>query len=95
MTPDLSTPPSTDPALILRYRDRQYAAELLAAAVAHIPLEALTDGTKKSVKTFSHIDGTDVHVDLQLRCKVQHLRHLGRSTVTQAVDLRDDGCNHF
>jgi SAM-dependent methyltransferase len=37
-TPDLRTPPSTDPALILRYRDRQYAAELLAAAIVHLDL---------------------------------------------------------
>ncbi|MFT4588944.1 MAG: putative O-methyltransferase YrrM [Candidatus Binatia bacterium] len=36
MTRDLKTPPTTDPAQILRYRDRQYAAELLATAIAHL-----------------------------------------------------------
>lgn len=30
-----SSPPSTDPAQLLRYRDRQYAAEFLAAAINH------------------------------------------------------------
>ena len=30
--------PSTDPAQILRYRDRQYAAELLATAIVHLDL---------------------------------------------------------
>lgn len=29
----LNQPPSTDPSLILRYRDRQYAADLIAAAI--------------------------------------------------------------
>ncbi|MCZ6672861.1 MAG: methyltransferase [Verrucomicrobia bacterium] len=32
----LSKPPQTDPAQILRYRDRQYAAELLAVAIVHL-----------------------------------------------------------
>lgn len=36
MNNDLKTLPTTDPAQILRYRDRQYAAELLAAAIAHV-----------------------------------------------------------
>lgn len=36
MNPVLRTPPTTDPALALRYRDRQYAAELVAAAVLHL-----------------------------------------------------------
>lgn len=36
MSNNLKTPPSTDPAQILRYRDRQYAAELIAAAIAHV-----------------------------------------------------------
>jgi hypothetical protein len=31
----LASLPATDPALLLRYRDRQYAAELLAAALLH------------------------------------------------------------
>ena len=35
MNDALATPPTTDPAQILRYRDRQYAAEFLAAALAH------------------------------------------------------------
>ena len=35
MNDALATPPTTDPAQILRYRDRQYAAEFLAAAIAH------------------------------------------------------------
>lgn len=35
--PDLlSTPPSSDPARLLHYRDRQYAAEWLAAALLHL-----------------------------------------------------------
>ncbi len=40
--PDMSAlpshPPVSDPAIILRYRDRQYAAELLAAALLHLDL---------------------------------------------------------
>lgn len=35
MNAALRTPPTTDPAQILRYRDRQYAAGLLATAIAH------------------------------------------------------------
>ena len=38
MNSDLTQPPSTDPAQLLRYRDRQYAAELLAAAIVHLDL---------------------------------------------------------
>lgn len=38
MNPLLLTPPSTDPFQILRYRDRQYAAELIAAALLHLDL---------------------------------------------------------
>lgn len=34
----LRTPPSTDPALLLRFRDRQYSAEALAAALLHLDL---------------------------------------------------------
>jgi 2-polyprenyl-3-methyl-5-hydroxy-6-metoxy-1,4-benzoquinol methylase len=34
----LTQQPATDPAQILRYRDRQYAAELLAAAIVHLDL---------------------------------------------------------
>ena len=34
MNENLSLPPTTNPAQILRYRDRQYAAEFLAAAIA-------------------------------------------------------------
>ena len=34
----LTQQPATDPAQILRYRDRQYAAELLAAAIVHLNL---------------------------------------------------------
>lgn len=33
-----SAPPATDPAQILRYRDRQYAAELIATALLHFDL---------------------------------------------------------
>ncbi len=36
MNSDLTTLPTTDPARILQYRDRQYAAELLAAAISHL-----------------------------------------------------------
>lgn len=36
MSHALATPPETDPAQILRYRDRQYAAELLAVAIRHL-----------------------------------------------------------
>ncbi|MBG89021.1 MAG: methyltransferase [Verrucomicrobiales bacterium] len=35
MSANLRNAPVTDPAQILRYRDRQYAAELLAAAIVH------------------------------------------------------------
>jgi SAM-dependent methyltransferase len=35
MNVDLTTLPVTDPAAILRYRDRQYAAELIATALLH------------------------------------------------------------
>ena len=38
MNPILAQQPATDPAQILRYRDRQYAAELLAAAIVHLDL---------------------------------------------------------
>ncbi len=38
MNPFLAQQPATDPAQILRYRDRQYAAELLAAAIVHLNL---------------------------------------------------------
>lgn len=38
MNPSLLTPPSTDPFQILRYRDRQYAAELIAVALLHLDL---------------------------------------------------------
>ncbi|MBL68517.1 MAG: methyltransferase [Verrucomicrobiales bacterium] len=38
MSAFLAQLPSTDPAQILRYRDRQYAAELLAAAIVHLDL---------------------------------------------------------
>ncbi|MDA1273468.1 MAG: methyltransferase [Verrucomicrobia bacterium] len=34
--PVSSSPPTTDPASILRYRDGQYASELLAAAIVHL-----------------------------------------------------------
>lgn len=35
MNPALTRLPSTDPALLLRFRDRQYSAELIAAALLH------------------------------------------------------------
>lgn len=35
MNPALTTLPSTDPALLLRFRDRQYSAELIATALLH------------------------------------------------------------
>jgi len=38
MNPALTLQPSTDPAQLLRYRDRQYAAELLTAAIVHLDL---------------------------------------------------------
>ena len=38
MNPDLTQQPTTDPAQLLRYRDRQYAAELMAAAIVHLDL---------------------------------------------------------
>jgi len=38
MNDDLTKMPGTDPAQLLRYRDRQYAAELLAAAIIHLDL---------------------------------------------------------
>ena len=38
MNPDLTRLPETDPAQILRYRDRQYAAELIAVAIRHLDL---------------------------------------------------------
>ena len=38
MNPILTQQPATDPAQILRYRDRQYAAELLAATIIHLDL---------------------------------------------------------
>ena len=38
MNANLTQLPLTDPAQILRYRDRQYAAELLAAAIVHLDL---------------------------------------------------------
>ena len=38
MNPDLTQQPTADPAQLLRYRDRQYAAELMAAAIVHLDL---------------------------------------------------------
>jgi hypothetical protein len=38
MNPSLTTLPSADPALLLRFRDRQYSAELLATALLHFDL---------------------------------------------------------
>jgi hypothetical protein len=38
MAIDLHQLPETDPAMILRYRDRQFAAELLAVAILHLDL---------------------------------------------------------
>ncbi len=38
MNPILTQLPTTDPAGILRYRDRQYAAELLASAIGQLDL---------------------------------------------------------
>jgi predicted O-methyltransferase YrrM len=38
MNPVLRTPPRSDPSRLLHYRDRQYAAELLAAAILHFDL---------------------------------------------------------
>ena len=38
MNPILTKPATTDPAQILRYRDRHYAMELLAAAIGHLDL---------------------------------------------------------
>ena len=38
MNPILTQQPTTDPAQILRYRDRQYAAELLASAIGQLDL---------------------------------------------------------
>ena len=38
VNPILTQQPTTDPAGILRYRDRQYAAELLAAAIGQLDM---------------------------------------------------------
>lgn len=38
MNPTLATPAVTDPALLLRFRDRQYSAEALATALIHLDL---------------------------------------------------------
>jgi len=48
MNPDLLKLPSTDPELILRYRDRQYAAELLAVAILHLDLFTLLNENPES-----------------------------------------------
>jgi len=40
---ELTSPPTTDPALILRYRDRQYAADLIAAAILEFDLFTYLD----------------------------------------------------
>jgi hypothetical protein len=44
MSPSLKTASTTDPAPILRYRDRQYAAELLAVAIVHIDFFSWLNG---------------------------------------------------
>lgn len=58
MNDSLATPPTTDPAQILRYRDRQYAAEFLAAAIAHFDffswLNANSGATAESVCSHFH-----------------------------------------
>jgi 2-polyprenyl-3-methyl-5-hydroxy-6-metoxy-1,4-benzoquinol methylase len=43
MNPNLTKLPSTDPALILQYRDRQYGAELLTVAILHLDLFSWLD----------------------------------------------------
>ncbi|MCC6231117.1 MAG: methyltransferase domain-containing protein [Verrucomicrobiales bacterium] len=43
MSHPLATPPHTDPGPILRYRDRQYAAELIATALLHFDLFSWLD----------------------------------------------------
>ena len=43
MNSDLTKLPSTDPGLILQYRDRQYGAELLTVAILHLDLFSWLD----------------------------------------------------
>ena len=40
----LTTPPTTDPTAILRYRDGLYASDLLAAAISHLDFFTWLDG---------------------------------------------------
>ncbi|MGI9241730.1 MAG: methyltransferase [Verrucomicrobiales bacterium] len=44
----LTTPPTTDPTAILRYRDGLYASDLLAAAVSHLDFFTWLDGRTAS-----------------------------------------------
>ncbi len=48
MNPILTQQPTTDPAQILRYRDRHYAAELLAAAIGKLDLFSWLDERSKA-----------------------------------------------
>ncbi|OYP33891.1 methyltransferase [Rhodopirellula sp. MGV] len=41
---DLASAPTTDPALLLRYRDRQYAADMMAVAILKLNLFTWIDG---------------------------------------------------
>jgi hypothetical protein len=48
MNQDLINSPATDPSIILRYRDRQYAAELIATALLHLDLFSWMDANANS-----------------------------------------------
>lgn len=79
---NLCSTPSTDPAVILRFRDRQYAAELLAAAILEFDL-------------FGHLDrcGGQKFDDLCLHFQWQHRPADVLMTLCRAsglVEVRDD-----
>ncbi|MEM9586165.1 MAG: methyltransferase [Planctomycetota bacterium] len=56
----LTTAPQTDPTLLLRYRDRQYAADLLGVAILRFNLFTWLDG-RSEVETAEILRQFDVH----------------------------------
>ena len=89
MNANLTQLPLTDPAQILRYRDRQYAAELLAAAIVHLDLFSwLKDNAGVHTDALrTHFDFAERPADVLLTlCRANGLdRHAGGSAFAHAL----------
>ena len=89
MNANLTQLPLTDPAQILRYRDRQYAAELLAAAIVHLDLFSwLKDNAGVRTDAFrTHFDFAERPADAaaHLVSSQRIDRHAGGSAFAHAV----------